>query len=92
MKIRKQTSNTASGLMTVLCSQSQKAQSVGVFPRIAEITFQHTDHLLSDRNSDHSEFAVNQRRKKPWLQDSIAARNESFYAYNRNPCLIVPIL
>ena len=80
---------TALGLMTVLYSQSQKAQSVGVFPRIAEITFQHTDHLLSDRNSDHSEFAVNQRRKnlgsRVAATRKVFARLESFYAYNRNP-------
>ena len=30
-----------------------------------EITFQQTDHLLSDRNSDHSEFEVNQAIQRP---------------------------
>ena len=33
--------------------------------RRREITFQQTDHLLSDRNSDHSEFEVNQAIQRP---------------------------
>ena len=69
------TANTAQGRITVLHSQSQKAQTVSrsVSREIVvaqasgrrEITFQQTYHLLSDRNSDHSEFEVNQAIQRP---------------------------